>query len=89
MKDEKRIPKPIRIPESVVKDIENEAAKTGSDFSKVANYRLKHFEKSLTPAITAKLQDIVNTAEELVGEFAPEQITIMKKEVKKLWQYLK
>ncbi len=32
MKDEKRISKPIRIPESVVKDIENEAAKTGSDF---------------------------------------------------------
>lgn len=89
MKTEKTITKPIRIPESVVKDIENEAVKTDSNFSKVANYRLKHYERSLTPAITAKIQDVVNTAEELVGKFAPDKITIMRKEVKELWQYLK
>ena len=81
--------KPIRIPEDVVRDIEKEAEKNNTDFSKEANYRLKHYKRPLTPAITAKVQDIVNKAEELIGKYVPEEIENLQKESVELWEYLK
>ena len=89
MAKEKRVPKALRIKESVVNEIEQEAVDTGKNFSQIANYRLEHFGRSLTPAITAKVQDIVNTAEDLVGELAPKEIKTLQTEVKKLWLHLK
>lgn len=40
--NEKRICKPLRIPEHVVKEIESEAKKKGTTFSHVAIERLQH-----------------------------------------------
>lgn len=81
--------KHIRIPEDVCREIDKAAEKNNTDFSKEAIYRIKHYERPLTPGITAKVQDIVNKAEELVGEYAPKEIDTIKKESLKLWDYLK
>ncbi|MBR4628564.1 MAG: hypothetical protein IKO47_12895 [Ruminococcus sp.] len=89
MKKEKTTLKPIRIPDSVIDQIEEVAAAEGSDFSKVANYRLKHFERPLTPAIAATVQEVVNAAEELVGEFAPDKISVMREKAQRVWKHLK
>ena len=89
MAKEKTALKPLRINESVVKEIEQEAIDTKKNFSQIANYRLRHHDRTLTPAITATIQDIVNTADELVGIFAPKEIAALQKEVTKLWMYLK
>lgn len=89
MAKEKTVLKPIRINENVVKEIEQEAIDTNTNFSQIANYRLRHHDRTLTPAITATIQDIVNTAEELVGIFAPKEMATLQKKVEKLWMYLK
>ena len=89
MKKEKTICKPIRMPESVVAEISREAEAGNKTFSEVANYRLKHHESSLTPAITVKIQNIVNMAEELTGELSAEQKKEFQKEVSALWKSLK
>lgn len=89
MKKEKTICKPIRIPESVVEEISKEAETGNKTFSEVANYRLKHYESPLTPAITVRIQNIVNMAEELSGGFSKEQKKEFQKEVSALWKSLK
>ena len=89
MAKEKTVLKPLRINENVVKEIEQEAIDTNTNFSQIANYRLRHHDRTLTPAITAQIQNIVNTAEELVGRYAPKEIATLQKEVTKLWMYLK
>lgn len=81
--------KHIRIPEDVCREIDKAAEKNNTDFSKESIYRLKHYERPLTPGITAKVQDIVNKAEELVGEYAPKEIDKLKMESIELWEYMK
>ncbi len=89
MAKEKTVLKPLRIHESVVKEIEQEAIDTNTNFSQIANYRLRHHDSTLTPAITAQIQNIVNTAEELVGRYAPKEIATLQKEAVKLWMNMK
>ncbi len=89
MAKEKTMAKAIRIHESVVEEINREAKAQNTTFSDIANYRLKHFTSTLTPAITAKVQDIVNKAEKLVGEYASKEAESLQKEVAELWKYVK
>ena len=87
--NEKRICKPLRIPEHVVKEIESEAKKKGTTFSHVAIERLQHDYNKLTPAILSKLQDIANMATEAVDNPSPELAKNVQNEVESLWKSLK
>ena len=89
MAKEKTVSTSIRIHESVVEEINREAKAQNKTFSDIANYRLKHFTRPLTPAITAKVQDIVNMAEGLVGKYASKEVESLQKEVEELWKYVK
>ena len=81
--------KHFRIPLDVIHEIEQEAAEKKSDFSKVANYRLKHFGEGLTPSIMAEVQDIVNTAVEYAGESRPDEIEDLRERTANLWKKMK
>lgn len=85
----KTILKPLRIPESVVRDIEQEAYENNTTFSDVANYRLQHHENPLTPALLAKLQDIANLATEAANQPSPTKAKIVQMEVALLCKSLK
>ena len=89
MAKEKTVSKAIRIQESVVEEINKEAKAQNKTFSDIANYRLKHFTRPLTPAIMAKVQDIVNMTAELVGEYASKDVESLQKEVEELWKYVR
>ena len=88
MKEQSKL-KSIRIPVSVIRDIESEAAKSGQDFTKVAVYRMQHFENALTPAMLAKLQDIANKSTEAVCTGSCELAEEVQREVDELWKSLK
>ena len=61
--------KPIRIPEKVVKEIEQEASSKNTTFSDIANYRLQHHQNPLTPELLAKMY-IPHRLPTLHGTFA-------------------
>ena len=86
MKKEKTTLKPIRIPDSVIDEIEEVAATEGSDFSKIANYRLKHFESLLTPAKIARIQNASNKVSDTYGVNPITQK--LSEEVADLWNFL-
>ena len=85
---DKTISKTIRIPIDDYKDIEAEAIKKNTDFCKVANYRMKHFNKPFTPEIAATICNFFNTCYEVVEEYAPPQeldkLNKLKKEMVEL-----
>ena len=81
--------KHIRIPMDVIHEIEQDAVEKKTDFSKEANYRLKHFGEGLTPSIMAEVQDIVNTAVEYAGESRPDEIKNLRERTADLWKKLK
>ncbi len=85
----KTILKPLRIPESVVRNIEQKAYEKNTTFSDVAIYRLQHHENPLTPAILARLQDIANLATEAAGQASSTKAKKVQKEVALLWKSLK
>ena len=86
---DKTVSKTIRIPIDVYKEIEAEAIKNNTDFCKVANYRLKHFNKPFTPEISARVCNILNTSYELVGNLAPQELDRLKKDAIEICRYLK
>lgn len=81
--------KPIRIPEKVVKEIEQEASSRNTTFSDIANYRLQHHQNPLTPELLAKIQDICNHAIEAVKNNSLTMAKTTELEVSLLWKYLK
>lgn len=85
----KTILKPLRIPEPVVKDIEQEAYEKNTTFSDIAIYRLQHHENPLTPTLLAKMQDIANLATEAANQPSPTKAKIVQMEVALLWKFLK
>ncbi|WP_295067256.1 hypothetical protein [Ruminococcus sp.] len=85
----KTILKPIRIPEDIINDIEREAEKKGTDFSKEVVYRLRHYKHPLTPFIVIKIQNIVNRACAIAMRYSPEIIKELQRDVNDLWKYLK
>lgn len=48
-----------------------------------------HSQKSVTPEIMVKIQNLVNTACAVIEESAPDKAEKMEKEAKKLWSLLK
>ena len=48
-----------------------------------------HSQKSVTPDIMVKIQDLVNSVCESVEKFAPDKAEKMETEAKKLWLLLK
>lgn len=86
--NEKTISKSIRIPESIFRDIEKEAANSNKSFSSVAITRMQDHKNALTPALLAKIQNIANLATEAVNDSSSEKAERTQKEVASLWKYL-
>ena len=61
-KKDKMVPLPLRVPESVAKELKTEAKEKGQPVSKIALSRIQHHQNSLTPELMVHLQNIVNTA---------------------------
>lgn len=78
--------KTMRIPVDIINDIEKTVAEKNTSFTKEANYRLKHFSNSLTPAVMVKIQNIINTAANALPAELAEEI---QKEGDELWRSLK
>ena len=79
-------PKTLRIPDNIVADIEKEASAKGTTFSDIAVDRLRHPDNSLTPAILAKVQTVINRSLEGAKTGSVESIREAQKEANKLWQ---
>ena len=89
MSKEPTIKKEVRIPESIVREIEQEAEKKGTDLSKETVYRLRNYKRSLTPKIVVMVQNIVNHALAAAMKGSVESIKKLQWEVNELWKHLK
>ena len=89
MSKEPTIKKEVRIPESIVREIEQEAEKKGTDSSKETVYRLSNYKSPLTPEIVVMVQNIVNHAFAIAQKGAVESIRKLQWEVNELWKHLK
>ncbi|SEH48612.1 hypothetical protein SAMN02910265_00998 [Ruminococcus flavefaciens] len=78
--------KTIRIPNDIYADIEREAAKKDTSFSKEAIDRLRHVDNSLTPDILATIQTIINKSLEGVKTGSCKPIKEAQEEANKLWK---
>lgn len=71
-------PKTLRIPNDMIADIERVAEEKNTTFSDVAIDRMRHSDNSLTPAVLAKVQTIINLSKN--GEIEEAQ-----REANSLW----
>lgn len=86
---EKKVPFPLKVYESVLNEIEQEAKEKNITRSEIAQYRLQHPQVVLTPALMKELQDGSNKKyEELIADL-PEEAVRVQKEAMKLWKYVK
>ncbi len=85
-KKDKMVPLPLRVPESVAKELKTEAKEKGQPVSKIALSRIQHHQNSLTPELMVHLQNIVNTAVEYAGNTKTQEL---QKEMSHLWKSLK
>jgi len=71
-------PKTLRIPNDMIADIERVAEEKNTTFSDVAIDRMRQNDNSLTPAVLAKVQTIINLSKN--GEIEEAQ-----REANSLW----
>ena len=88
MEKQKKISISLRIPESIQKELGEEAEKTGTSVSKVAIYRMQHNKSVLTPAVIAKIQNIVNIATDMTNANT-EATRNLQERVNELWKFVK
>lgn len=91
MKDQKtkKVPLPLKVPETLFNEIDREAKEKGIPRSEVALYRLQHYPIPLTPALMVELQDAANSKYEELKQDQPQEAIEIQKEVMKLWKRLK
>lgn len=91
MKDqkEKKVALPLKVPESLFNEIDQEAKEKGIPRSDVALYRLQHYPIPLTPQLMAELQNNANRKYEELKSDQPREAIKIQKEVAKLWRLLK
>ena len=88
MKKQKKISISLRIPEGIQKELGEEAERTGTSISKVAIYRMQHHKSVLTPAVIAKIQNIVNIATDMTNANT-EATKNLQERVNELWKFVK
>lgn len=86
---EKKVPLPLKVPESLFNEIDQEAKEKGIPRSDVALYRLQHYPIPLTPKLMVELQNGVNQKYEELKSDQPKEAINIQKEVAKLWKLLK
>ena len=89
---------PARIHKSILDNLKDEVKYENERLSaeglpktnlgKIIEYRLQHFESTLTPAILAKMQNITNTAVDVLKDNDPEKAADLQTEVDALWKSL-
>lgn len=91
MKDqkEKKVALPLKVPESLFNELDQEAKEKGIPRSDVALYRLQHYPIPLTPQLMAELQNDANRKYEELKSDQPKEAIKIQKEVAKLWRLLK
>lgn len=87
-KKEKKVPLPLKVPESLFMELSQEAKEKNISRSEVALYRLQHCATPLTPALMKELQDSANKKYEELKDDQPEEAIRIQKEVMRLWKYL-
>ena len=86
---EKKVPLPLKVPESLFMELSQEAKEKNISRSEVALYRLQHPQVVLTPELMKELQDGSNKKyEELIADL-PEEAVRVQKEAMELWKYVK
>ena len=75
----------LKIPESVLKEMDAEAKAKGVTRSEIANERLQHYATPLTPDLLVMLQNNVNLKYEELKEDLPEEAMQLVKDVMDLW----
>ena len=88
MEKQKKISISLSIPESIQKELGEEAERTGTSVSKVAIYRMQHHKSVLTPAVIAKIQNIVNIATDMTNANT-EATKNLQERVNELWKFVK
>lgn len=83
---ENKVPLSVKVHKSVLNEIDRTAEEQGLTRTQIVEYRLQNFEKSLTPAIMAHLQNVINLSLEGARTNSPEKIREAQKEANKLWQ---
>lgn len=86
MKDQKdkKVPLPLKVPESLFNELDQEAKEKGIPRSDVALYRLQHYPIPLTPQLMAELQNDANRKYEELKSDQPKEAIKIQREVAKL-----
>ena len=79
----------LKIPESVLKEMDAEAKAKGVTRSEIANERLQHYATPLTPELLVMLQNKANIKYEELKENQPEEAIKLVKDVMDIWSRLK
>lgn len=79
----------VKIPQSLLNEIDRTAEEQGVPRTKIIESRLQHVDNPLTPAIMANLQNVINLSLEGAKTNSPGKIQIAQKEANRLWQSLK
>lgn len=79
----------LRVPQSVINDLDAAAEKNNRTRSKEALYRLKHYPVPLTPALMADLENKKNQQYGELKPDMPQEALDIYEEVAILWRQLK
>ena len=79
----------LRVPQSVINDLDAAAEKNNRTRSKESLYRLKHYPVPLTPALMADLENKKNQKYGDLKPDMPQEALDVYEEVAKLWRQLK
>lgn len=83
---ENKVPLSVKVHKPVLDEIDRIAEEQGLTRTQIVEYRLQNFEKSLTPAIKAHLQNVINLSLEGARTNSPEKVEEAQKEANILWQ---
>ena len=84
-----KVPWPLKVPQSLYNELDQEAKDKGVSLSDIARYRLKHYPIPLTPALMYEMENEKNKKYGDLKPDMPQEALDVYKEVARLWNILK
>ena len=78
----------VRLPESVLAELDEEAKAKGMSRSRIIQERIEHYQNPFTPEFMVGLQDFANQKYEELKDSQPQEAKKIKNGVDFIWNYL-
>ncbi|MBR4320000.1 MAG: hypothetical protein IKP69_08145 [Oscillospiraceae bacterium] len=89
--EKKELPRSVRLSDADYNDFKETAKKEGKTFSAFMRDCAKHRNNSLEPRLVVHMQNVMNTAVELILRYEPQNtktVEKLEKEMEELWDRL-